>query len=812
MATGGDQTIELVEENLPTLFYDIRVDHLNEDELEYELEIRDILFAREDSMSRKRRALREKIKCEKEERKGGDRTLKRNPLDEFRCCEGKLRELEEMLQGATKDLPPRCQSILLHLGNRAQLLRQCVGPDMQSQIDGMQIRILRYLDQFFYNKRQERHNWNADIGLENLFDEPQNRVSIDNGVSTEIPQSNRRQNAPPSDTDSDILGCLVRLGLLEGDKADPEAVRNGLLKLENELYLLRNMKPTTHSNLVNMGTSSPECQVTYTGTIPKSSGSREASLGNHVRISEPVGLAQWPRPSPAVSMPSLYSWGTSCPLGAMNSHSSGGNFYHFPTYPSISTQTNPTLSNTVPRVMTSAGPSASYTRFPETFSGRDYTIPNTKPTEWNVGYDPTAYRSSLSADGWKVMPYTSVTTVASSYSHAPSLPTAQNPMIQVPLSRAEPIPASLPASNPTSFGVYPSAPVSSIIPPVVTTTSVSFLPANPIHFAYNRKSLPVSKWKVDKYAGTDQGLKLNEFLHLVSQLALSEHVSEMELFDSAFHLFTGPALSWYMSNRSAGRLANWNHLVAELRKTFAHPELDSLVRAKIYQRRQQRSETFQNFYYEMEGMFRSMIHPMTEGEKLEVLRRNMRFDYKKALLWKPIASLAELLDAGHQIDASNFSLFAKAFGTEASVNAVSSGIPNREGNKPRSQNHYKSQEKVNFKDREGPPQKREGAAKADSKAASTPNQSGRPENPREGTSNPSRTLQFLVEGYRPPRGNECLYCRQTNHNLDQCRSYKGSICLVCGFRGFETQNCPFCKKNGLQMVENRRPSNPNPNA
>lgn len=368
------------------------------------------------------------------------------------------------------------------------------------------------------------------------------------------------------------------------------------------------------------------------------------------------------------------------------------------------------------------------------------------------------------------------------------------------------LPANLISSGPLSSAV----PIGSeglgqgtLYPPLVVQ--------DPTQRPYNRKSLPVSKWKLEKYAGSDQGLKLNEFLHLVSQLALSENVSEPELFDSAFHLFTGPALNWYMSMRSTGRLVNWGHLVFELRKSFVHPELDSLVRARIYQRRQARNETFQDFYYEMESMFRSMSNPMNEWERVDVLRRNMRSDYKKALLWKPIGNLSELLEAGHLIDASNFSLFSKMYGNEKSTNVVSFNNSN-EGEKKQSFRpmNPKAQEKNYFKDKSNNSSKKEGNSKIEPKTSSSSNQPTKNENPGEGSSKPKRTLDYLVDGYKPPRDNECLFCRLTNHSLEQCRSQRGLMCLVCGFRGFETQNCPYCKKNGLQAVENRRPSNPHP--
>lgn len=382
------------------------------------------------------------------------------------------------------------------------------------------------------------------------------------------------------------------------------------------------------------------------------------------------------------------------------------------------------------------------------------------------------------------------------------------PAMGGPLSTSAQAP-NLPPLISQSFQPIPANPYNSVPGQTqIPLSSLSSFPGDVPRGHYGHKSLPVSKWKLEKYAGSDQGLKLNEFLVLVSQLALSERTSEAELFDSAFHLFSGPALSWYMTMRSAGRLASWPHLVSELRRTFAHPELDSLVRAKIYQRRQQRNETFQDYYYDMERMFRSMILPMSDVEQLDILKRNMRSDYKKSLLWKPIFSLPELLEAGHIIDASNFSLFAQVFEKEKTTNAVSEFKPGKgDSRNPDRRSPFKSSQKEanNNKAKEGFSKRKGGS---DGRKSTNPSGLTKELDPKEGPSKPTRTLETLIEAHRPPRSYECLYCRQPSHSLEQCRNYRGSICLVCGFKEFETHNCPYCIKNGLQTAQNRRPSSP----
>ncbi|KXJ68007.1 hypothetical protein RP20_CCG006673 [Aedes albopictus] len=811
---------EFREDDLPMLFFDIRVDHLNEDELDFELEVRNIVFENRESMSRKRRALRERLKSEKLEGGIEEFTWQRDPQNELVVCGIKFQEIEGTVQNSVRDLPPRCQSSLLHLGNRIKLLKKHVEPEDTIQLDVMQEKVLIYLRDFFYHKRQSE-----DMDLRNLFTEqlpaPENQAQAGNTEAVE----------------ADVLGSLRRLGLVESGNPDSEGVREGLLRLEHELYLLRKFKET-HSgapatsqalNIMDAELPSVSKQVTYTGTIPKNSVSGTPAIARHLQFRDPAASCLYTQSGPA--NPGQQHWGESSHFERIFSRNSDPSHSVDCTsagYPAINTITNPTPTMSAPRMATSISSRAGSTWTPRS---TDYkAASSTHPPYFTTGAQLPTY-SGRTSENWKMIPFgwsegyynpsSSAPTHAPERHHGPG--TIPGSWANLPVtstlawsSQANPgmITSAASSQLPTNSGgcgpipmVGPLIPGDVGIAPPPPTPSVGDYFPRP----YQRKSLPVSKWKLEKYAGTDQGLKLNEFLHLVSQLALSESVSESELFDSAFHLFTGPSLNWYMSMRSTGRLVNWTHLVFELRKAFVHPELDSLVRARIYQRRQARNETFQDFYYEMESMFRSMSNPMAEWEKVDVLRRNMRTDYKKALLWKPIANLSELLEAGHLIDASNFSLFAKMYGTEKSANVVSFNHPQREEKKQSSRlpASSKSQEKSYFKNKTTFSRK-DGNFEMDSKPASTSNKSLKVENPGEGSSKPKRTLDYLVEGYKPPRDNECLYCRLTNHVLEQCRSQKGLMCLVCGFRGFDTQHCPYCKKTVFRRskVADRRTHTP----
>lgn len=342
----------------------------------------------------------------------------------------------------------------------------------------------------------------------------------------------------------------------------------------------------------------------------------------------------------------------------------------------------------------------------------------------------------------------------------------------------------------------------------------------------SRHTLPVSKWNITKYSGDDQGLKLNEFLELVQALSQAEHVSERELFESAIHLFGGSALKWYMTQRSTGRLLNWQHLVFELRKTYMHPDLDALIKMKIYQRRQQKYESFHEFYFEMEKLFRTMSVQIPDYEKVQILQQNMRVDYKRQMTFIPIVDLETLVAAGQKLDSLNFSAYNKVFGPEKSVQAVESGT-NTKNRKKSSQQQTSGQvasaqysqgrnNRTNISNfqNSAPRPNQTSSSNIQDISNSQPSQKPKPTIDRQvaGPSGcpprPRLTLDELVNGHIPPPSNTCFNCGREGHHSVMCRQPRGVFCFKCGLQGFPTNYCPFCLKNGPTASENRRSQNP----
>ena len=330
-----------------------------------------------------------------------------------------------------------------------------------------------------------------------------------------------------------------------------------------------------------------------------------------------------------------------------------------------------------------------------------------------------------------------------------------------------------------------------------------FLP-NPSPQGSNpRHSLPVSKWPITKYDGEDQGLKLNEFLEIIQAFSMAEHASEVELFESAVHLFRGPALQWYMTMRSTGRLLNWQHLVLELKRSFMHPDLDALIKMKVYQRRPQRNETFLEFYHEMGRLFRKMSLQLPDYEKVQILLQNIRIDYKKQLNFLPITDLVTLVAAGQKVDALNFSAYNKVFGNEKSVSAVENTSSNKKGKRDQQPNTQASPPQQHVRNAYSSNQPQNPSNNNRTPPARAQQQMAGPSSASR--ANPQPTLEDLIDSYRPTPPSHCLNCGKYGHRMPTCRVPKGVLCEICGFRDYPTNNCPFCIKNGMAANESRRP-------
>lgn len=341
---------------------------------------------------------------------------------------------------------------------------------------------------------------------------------------------------------------------------------------------------------------------------------------------------------------------------------------------------------------------------------------------------------------------------------------------------------------------------------------------NPV--ANRTKTIPVVKWPM-KYAGDDRGTGLNSFLWEVNDWTKSEQVSEPELLRSFGNLLTGKAKMWFTSNKH--RFTTYSELIDSLKATFRHPDLDHYLLMEIHQRRQQKTESFLEFFLEVEKKFKSLSNPVSEVEIVHAVRRNMRAEYKRALIGREFHDLFSLQMAGQEVDATNTYLLSKPQAQTSAIQATGKPPvpynPNRKegpstqqfskgfsqgrnqptkptpgfrSNNPASKPAFRKDQR-NSKDGKQPSKARpEKNRSSDSEASDGPS-----------SKDVSKGVETQIRTHVPLNDKfVCFNCRSQQHMTDQCTQPYKVHCQVCGFQGFPTHRCPFCSKNGQRRKDN----------
>jgi hypothetical protein len=175
-------------------------------------------------------------------------------------------------------------------------------------------------------------------------------------------------------------------------------------------------------------------------------------------------------------------------------------------------------------------------------------------------------------------------------------------------------------------------------------------------FRKSRKSeekLAVSRWKV-KFSG-EGGTSLVDFFRQVDMYVESEEISEEKLVRKAGQLFSGAALEWFMSSKH--RFKRWKHIVQGLREAFLPEDNDFYVLQQCERRQQQKSETFEVFWANMNKHFDSLTYDIPEQQKLKILKRNLKPSHRVGVALMDVKSIDELRVYCRRLDGLDPSLY-----------------------------------------------------------------------------------------------------------------------------------------------------------
>jgi hypothetical protein len=181
--------------------------------------------------------------------------------------------------------------------------------------------------------------------------------------------------------------------------------------------------------------------------------------------------------------------------------------------------------------------------------------------------------------------------------------------------------------------------------------------------------LPINKWGF-KFSGDGTGMHLLDFLQTVEIYMNLEQKTKQEVLNSAFHLFSGRAKTWYMTWRHT--FGTYDYLIDRLKANFLSADHDLVLRHEIEQREQRPNEIFIQFLTDVEYKCQQLTKPLSEQEKLFIIRRNLNSFYSSRLGAHDIYSIEHLVKLCDRVDT-----YSRSVRTNTATNPNSSANRNQ---------------------------------------------------------------------------------------------------------------------------------------
>ncbi|XP_055584860.1 uncharacterized protein LOC129737726 [Uranotaenia lowii] len=116
------------------------------------------------------------------------------------------------------------------------------------------------------------------------------------------------------------------------------------------------------------------------------------------------------------------------------------------------------------------------------------------------------------------------------------------------------------------------------------------------------------------------------------------------------HLLLEDALDWYSRALAQRRLYSWQAFKQEIRREFLPSGYAQILRLEASFRFQGANETFDKFFRDISTLFRFIDPPLTEEEKLFIVKKNMNMDYATIVTAAQPKTLMDLVNVCSNFD------------------------------------------------------------------------------------------------------------------------------------------------------------------
>jgi hypothetical protein len=295
----------------------------------------------------------------------------------------------------------------------------------------------------------------------------------------------------------------------------------------------------------------------------------------------------------------------------------------------------------------------------------------------------------------------------------------------------------------------------------------------------NHRRNVVHKWRIE-FRGDENGISLNDFISQVEHFQKAEAVSDAELRDSVIHLLKGQALTWYRAFHN--EYPSWPDLKYALRKEFLPGAYQHYLRQEIEARVQGEDEKFSVFLASMEMLFKNLAYPISEAEKIDILRRNMHPELAEKFAVFSIRSIPELSSIVKNLESVRYAAQRR----------------NSQMCRPL-EPAFSTPQKPRFVRKVHLVEQDEDSAE-DDQVAAVERYVKRSENRRsasKSTAPDAQTETPELSGTANREVLKCWNCEEKGHNFRDClKERRQYFCYNCGNKGVTSSRCPICRNLG----------------
>lgn len=163
----------------------------------------------------------------------------------------------------------------------------------------------------------------------------------------------------------------------------------------------------------------------------------------------------------------------------------------------------------------------------------------------------------------------------------------------------------------------------------------------------------IEKWP--KFSGDSNPVPVVDFLRQLEILSRSYQITNSELRMHAHLLFKDDAYVWFTAYDS--KMDTWETLLTYLKMRYDNPNRDRYLKEEMRSRKQRPNELFSAYLTDLEAMSQRMMRKMSDEEKFDIIVENMKMSYKRRLALEPVYSIEHLAQLCYKFDALEGNLY-----------------------------------------------------------------------------------------------------------------------------------------------------------